>query len=134
MAHRMTVEWGHCDAAGIVYYPNFLRWFDASFQRLLRAHDLDQRALSARFGILGTALKGCDAKFLRPVTYGDEIAIVTRIKAWQTKGFTTECTITLDGKVAVVGHEYRFWALRDDETGKLKAGDIPASFRSLFAD
>lgn len=133
MAYTMIVEWGHCDAAGIVFYPNFLRWFDASFQRLLRTHGLDQRLLAERYGILGTALKGCDAKFLRPVSYGDEITMASRIVDWQETAFTAECRIVKDGKVAVVGHEYRFWALKDDETGRLSAGPIPDAFRKLFA-
>ena len=25
---HLLVEWGHCDPAGIVFYPNYLAWFD----------------------------------------------------------------------------------------------------------
>ena len=24
--HEVTVEWGDCDPAGIVYYPSYFRW------------------------------------------------------------------------------------------------------------
>ena len=26
--HEVTVEWGDCDPAGIVYYPAYFKWFD----------------------------------------------------------------------------------------------------------
>ena len=26
--HRVTVHWGDCDPAGIVFFPNFSRWMD----------------------------------------------------------------------------------------------------------
>ena len=25
---HLLVEWGHCDPAGIVFYPQYLAWFD----------------------------------------------------------------------------------------------------------
>ena len=28
--YRIAVEFGDCDPAGIVYFPNFHRWMDAS--------------------------------------------------------------------------------------------------------
>ncbi len=26
--HRIRVEWGDCDPAGIVFYPRYFEWFD----------------------------------------------------------------------------------------------------------
>jgi acyl-CoA thioesterase FadM len=39
LAHRSSfeVQFGDCDPAGIVFYPNYLAWFDAAFGRMLRA-------------------------------------------------------------------------------------------------
>ena len=25
---KLLVEWGHCDPAGIVFFPQYLAWFD----------------------------------------------------------------------------------------------------------
>jgi acyl-CoA thioester hydrolase len=44
-----TVEWGDCDEAGIVFYPNYFYWFDCTYQRWLRKHGLSQRELRRRF-------------------------------------------------------------------------------------
>ena len=37
------VEWGDCDEAGIVCYPNYFYWLDCTFQRWLRSVGLSQR-------------------------------------------------------------------------------------------
>jgi acyl-CoA thioesterase FadM len=41
-AHRIVlpVEWGDTDAAGIVFYPNYYRWFDRAAHALLRPQRL----------------------------------------------------------------------------------------------
>jgi 4-hydroxybenzoyl-CoA thioesterase len=33
----VTVSFGHCDPAEIVFYPNFFRWFDAAFHSFLES-------------------------------------------------------------------------------------------------
>ena len=133
MKYTMTVEWAHCDAAGIVFYPNYFRWFDTAFQRLLRQQGFDQRILSDRFGIIGTALAGCDAKLLRPLTFGDEISLESKITDWRDARFSVEHRVEKHRQLSAIGHEHRFWALRDEATGKLGAGPIPAEFRNAFS-
>jgi len=32
------IEWGGCDEAGVVFYPNYLHWLGCTFQCLLRDH------------------------------------------------------------------------------------------------
>ena len=38
--HDVTVEWGDCDPAGIVYYPAYFKWFDQATYRLFLAAGL----------------------------------------------------------------------------------------------
>ncbi len=33
----ITVEWGDCDPAGIVFYPNYFRWFNQGAHALFGA-------------------------------------------------------------------------------------------------
>lgn len=47
---RFTIEWGDCDEAGIVFYPNYFYWLDCTFQRWLRSVGLSQRELRRRYG------------------------------------------------------------------------------------
>ena len=50
---RITVEWAHCDAAGIVFYPYFYFWFDGGTERLFKANRLSYPELRRDFGVEG---------------------------------------------------------------------------------
>ncbi len=122
-----SVEWGDCDAAGIVYYPRYFDWFDRTWQRWLKAQGMTQRSLAAEFGILGTALSAADASFLAPVTYGGDIAVSASIR-WEDKRLRLEYRVMQDGRAVAEGHEVRAWVGRD-ENGKLRGLPIPPAFR-----
>jgi len=50
--YRLSVEFGDCDPANIVFYPNFYRWFDAATHHLLNDADLGWQHLVRRDGEL----------------------------------------------------------------------------------
>lgn len=133
MSFEMTIAWGDCDPAGIVYYPRYFSWFDTSFQHLLAARGLDQRHLAERFGIIGTPLADAGARFIRPATYGDVIAIDSHISDWAEKRFTVSHIVRRGADRLVEGHELRFWGLKDAGTGKLSAAPIDPDFKSLMS-
>ncbi len=133
MAYEVTVEWGDCDAASIIFYPHYFRWFDASFQKLLRERGLDQRKLQDCYGIAGTALVDTGARFKGPATYGDALEIVSELGQWQAHSFVAAHKVYKSGRVIVEGFEKRVWLVRDAETGALSAQAIPRDFRDLFA-
>ena len=72
---EFIVEWGDCDEAGIVFYPNYFYWFDCTFQRLLRERKLGQRELKRRFGVV-TPLVDVGARFLGPATHDDVLRVM----------------------------------------------------------
>ncbi len=53
---RFAIEWAHCDAAGIVFYPYFYTWFDQATERLFKANGLGYAALETEFGVTGMPL------------------------------------------------------------------------------
>jgi len=67
---EFIIEWGDCDEAGVVFYPNYFYWLDCTFQRLLRDRGLSQRELMRRFGVV-TPLVDAGAKFRGPAKYDD---------------------------------------------------------------
>ena len=136
MAHRNQVEiqvnWGDCDAAGIIFYPNYFRWFDECTQALLRSVGLGQRSLRDEFGIVGTAAVDASARFTAPVTYGDVLVATSFVERWGTSSFTVYHRFDSEAQVmAVEGREVRIWAKRGDD-GRLRAEPIPEAFRSLL--
>jgi len=49
----VPVEFGDTDPAQIVFYPHFLRWFDASAWRLFAKAGLSLDVLQNEFGLIG---------------------------------------------------------------------------------
>lgn len=136
LIHRQSVrvEWGDCDAAKIVFYPNYFAWFDGCTQGLLRAVGLDQHEIARRFGVVGTPLVDARARFLSPATFGDVLETESRIVEWGRASFTVAHRMANDGRPVVEGTEIRVWAAQDpDDPRRLKAQPIPRAFRDLFA-
>jgi 4-hydroxybenzoyl-CoA thioesterase len=132
---QFTVEWGDCDPAQIVFYPNFFRWMDAASLRFFRAAGVPPwRELEAQSGIIGTPLVDASARFLRPATYGDVIDIDTAIDEWRGKSFVMSHIIRRGEEVLVEGREVRVFARRHPEDpARIQAVDPPESVRKWCA-
>ena len=92
------VEFGDCDPAGIVWFPNFFRWFDAGSRRFFIACGVPTwKELEKTTGIIGTPLVDTQARFVKPASYGDEIVVETSITEWRGKSFVMRHRILRDG-------------------------------------
>lgn len=70
--HRVDVAFGDCDPAGVVFFPNFLRWMDtASLSFFMQCGVPPWRALVKTRGIVGTPLLEINAKFHKAATCGE---------------------------------------------------------------
>ena len=72
--HRVTVQFGDCDPAGIVFYPNFQRWMDAaSLSFFMQCGVPPWRELVKTRGIVGTPLLEISTRFVTAATYAEEL-------------------------------------------------------------
>lgn len=126
-----TVEWGDCDDAGIVFYPNYFYWLDCTWQRLLRARGLGQRELKRRFDVV-TPLMDVGCRFSAPVTYDDELVIAATIGEWHEKRFRVDYALSVAGRAVARGHELRAWAIAGAD-GRLASQPIDPAFRALLS-
>ena len=129
---HFTVEFGDCDPAQIVFYPNFFRWMDAASLRFFRAAGVPPwREFEAQSGIIGTPLVDASARFLRPATYGDLIDIDTAIEEWRGKSFVMSHVIRRGEDVLVEGREIRVFAKRHpSDPARIQAVPPPESVRA----
>ncbi len=126
------VEFGHCDPAGIVWYPNFYEWFDAASHRLAERAGVGLHALRAR-GFLGLPLMQTGASYHRPVRFGDDVEVHSEVVSFERRSFRVEHRILKDGVVHLEGFEVRFLgAPHPDDPLRLRAAEIPADFRAAF--
>ena len=86
--HRVAVQFGHCDPAGIVFFPNFSRWMDESSLAFFMACGVPPwRELVKTRGIIGTPLLEIHTKFYKTATYGETIEVHTTVEEWMAKTF-----------------------------------------------
>jgi 4-hydroxybenzoyl-CoA thioesterase len=128
---RIQVEFGDCDPAQIVYFPNFFRWVDASGRAYFIACGLpDWRETTATMGIIGTPLVSTESRFLKPATYGDTLDIDTTISEWRGKSFVFDHVIRRGDDRLVEVREVRVFAARvEGDMHRLAAVPIPALFK-----
>src|ERR1700687_3611507 len=110
----MTIEWGQCDPAGIVFNSRFFEMFDTSTWMLFeKALGVKPHELAKTFGIMGIPLVDARANFLKPAKFGDVIEIASRIAEFRRSSFDVEHRISIGGELVVDGGETRVWAARD---------------------
>ncbi len=137
LVHRrqVTIEWGDCDPAGIVFYPRYFAMFDASTAALFdHALGMPKIRWTARFGILGIPMVDTRAKFTIPSAYGDVVTIESRVTAFRRASFDIHHRLLRPGGAAgVEGFETRVWTARDPEDPKrIRSAPIPPEVVAAF--
>ncbi|MBV9077362.1 MAG: thioesterase family protein [Methylobacteriaceae bacterium] len=128
---EFTIEWGDCDEAGIVFYPNYFYWFDSTFQRFLRARGLGQRVLKQRFGAI-TPIVDARGQFRAPARYDDPLAAEAVVAEWAERRFRVDYRLTVGERLVAEGYELRAWA-RIDAEGRMAGAPIDAAFRDAMS-
>lgn len=124
---RIRVEWGDCDPAGIVFYPNYFRWFDASTAILFEDAGLPLPLLYREHGLKGFPLLEAKASFSGSSAFGDELDCETAVAEWAAKTFTVRHRLLRGGALLVEGTELRVCAIpHPDDPQRIKAAPIPA--------
>ena len=131
---QITVEWGQCDPAGLVFNSRFFEFFDISSWALFKAAlGVEPPHLAATFDIIGIPLVDARARFMSPVRFGDTIDIHSTIGAFRRSSFDVQHRLMVGGALAVEGSETRVWAAADkDDPSRLKARPIPPDVIARF--
>jgi 4-hydroxybenzoyl-CoA thioesterase len=129
--YTVAVQFGDCDPAGIVFFPNFSRWMDAASLSFFMQCGLPPwRELVKTRGIVGTPVLEVNTKFIRTVMYGETITIATHIEEWREKVFTQIHRVTRATghaeELICEGREVRAFVRRDvDNPDRLRAVPVP---------
>ncbi len=77
--YSLRVQWEDTDAAGIVYYANYLRFIERGRSDLLLAHGIDQRGLINSENGVAFAVRACNVDYLKPARLHEELVVTTAI-------------------------------------------------------
>lgn len=137
--HRVDVQFGDCDPAGIVFFPNFSRWMDAaSLSFFMQCGVPPWRELVKTRGIVGTPLLEINTRFLKSATYGEALTIHTHVAEWRAKVFVQVHRVSradVGGDTLLCeGREVRAFVQRDPaDVDRLRAMPVPDDIRALCA-
>jgi len=130
---NVIVQWGDCDPADIVFYPNYFRWFDAASRMYFEQILPPKRALLERYGILGFPIVDASARFMRPSSYGDTIEVQSAVEQWNERRFTVLHRGVRGGELLLEGREVRVVGRQHPEhAGRLQSIPIPDEIVAAF--
>jgi len=123
----LRVYYEDTDAAGVVYYANYLRFCERARTEWLRELGIGQQALMASDGI-AFVVRSVKADYLRAARLDDALEVVTRIAALRGASLLFEQDVRREGQllfsaqvlVACIDHR------------RQKPAPIPTHLHSLF--
>ena len=126
------IMWGDLDSLGIVFYPRYYEWFDASAHLFFEAIGLSLKTLWEKqhivFGLVETS-----GRYVRSGRYQQSIRILTRLEEITRQTLKLKHTIhdTSDDAAMVYGYEKRICMDVTDPLN-IKAIAIPEETHSIL--
>jgi 4-hydroxybenzoyl-CoA thioesterase len=123
---RVRIEWGDCDPAGIIFYPRYFEFFDASTSALIeRALGMTKLEYLKTYDFAGHPLVNVHCRFLLPTRFGDDVVIESTVAKFHRSSFDVRHWLTKNATLAVEGFETRVWVRGDPAHGQMRAAPVP---------
>ena len=129
---RIRVIYGDTDQMGVVYYANYLRYFEAGRNEYIRAKGLRYRDFEERFGLrLPVAEAGVSYK--QPARYDDLVDVEITIGEVRRASARFEYRLLREGTLLATGHtvhacvdlEGKLRRLPEELVSRLTEGEAP---------
>lgn len=127
-SHPVRVYYEDTDAAGIVYYANYLKYAERGRTELLRTLGLENGTMMGEKG-LAFAVRHCSADYIKPARLDDSLYVRTYVVELAGASLTMQQDVCRDGDV-LVSMEVRL-ACIDVDSGR--AMRLPIAVRDAFA-
>lgn len=130
---EIEIDWGDCDPAGIVFYPQFFRMMNIGTHKLFEHAGIPFHDMVKRYGTAGVPMLDVQATFKSPARFGDKVRLESEITEWRAKTFLVSHVMKLGERVIFEGREIRAWAAKDDTAPNgIRAVPIPAELKAMF--
>lgn len=128
---QLRVNWGDTDKAGIVYYPNYFKWFDIAGHQFFRSIGLSPLELAEKENIV-LPLLDVRCTFEKALYYDDILTIKTVVEEINRKTIKLKHEVFRGEERTGHGYELRGWI--EDNEGKLGAVPIPDKVRNILLE
>ncbi|NNE83802.1 MAG: tol-pal system-associated acyl-CoA thioesterase [Alphaproteobacteria bacterium] len=133
----LRVYYEDTDAAGIVYYANYLKFAERARTEMIRCLGVEHRPLMAGAGV-AFAVRSCAAEYLQPARLDDRIVVRTRID--KAGGATLNATQRVfrvdgdDGETELVELKIRLACIDKNQRPARMPADIRKAVAALMAN
>ena len=132
-----SLEWGHCDPAGIAFNGRFFEFFDWGTWALFEAAlGVKPAQIASAYGLASQPfipLVEVNAQFLAAVRFGEVMEMTSQIREFRRSSFDVEHRISVGTELAVTGIEKRVWVMRDPaDPSVIKPRPVPADIMKRF--
>lgn len=127
----MLVNWGDTDKAGIVYYPNYFKWFDIAGHQFFRSCNLSPSKLEEERQII-VPLLDARCNFEKPLLYDDVITIRSTVEEVNNKTIKLKHEVFKEETRTAHGYELRGWVKQTSE--EIKAEPIPKDVITILTE
>jgi acyl-CoA thioester hydrolase len=100
--HPVRVYWEDTDAGGVVYYANYLKFFERARTEWLRSCGVAQTQLQAQSGILFVVVDA-QVRYVQPARLDDALLITVRVQDQGAASLTIEQHALRDNAVLAHG-------------------------------
>jgi acyl-CoA thioester hydrolase len=127
---RHRVAFGETDAGGLVFYPNYLRWFDRATHELFRSIGLPLKELYEQRSVV-VPVVSVKADFRARLRYDDEVEIHSQFAELTERSLKVAHSVRRGGTEVCAGWEVRTWI--GVEAGAFKPQPIPPEMRTRLS-
>lgn len=129
-AHKalLRVRYADTDAMGVVYYANYLAFFEVGRVEYLRAAAADYRAIEEA-GVVA-AVTRADCRYLSPARFDDLLAVYVRVGSIGRASMRFEYRICREPDGAILAEGYTEHACLDRAT--LRPTRVPPNVRAAI--
>ncbi len=128
--YGLRIHWEDTDAAGIVYYANYLRFIERARSDMVRRAGIDQTRLLAERG-LSFQVRRCRLDYLAPARLDDELEVWTRVRGLGGASLELE-QIVRRGKLDLVKAAVQLACVHADGRPRRIPSDLRQSLRTLL--
>jgi acyl-CoA thioester hydrolase len=124
---NIRVPYADVDRMGVVYYANYLIYFERGRTELLRQFNIPYRELEEEGIMLPVIESHCT--YLKPAVYDDNLTIVSRIAEAKAARIKIQCEIYRNNDLLVTGYTWHACMKTDGKPCRL-----PERLKTLVAD
>jgi acyl-CoA thioester hydrolase len=85
----VRVYYEDTDAGGVVYYANYLKFFERARTEMLRVMGFEQDTLIVTDGVI-FAVRSVQVEYLKPARFNEQLQVITKLTLAKKASFTFE--------------------------------------------